>query len=307
MDKIDIVAQHKQGKKLAYWDNLVGGNTSIYKTRWIVDLIDRFGPKTVSEMIDIGCGTCDLLFRLRDKLQARSLTLMDYDSAVIASLKSQYPDETVEWVVADIFEIGESRKKYDLIFLLDMIHEVYSFYGRPNREVSQPIDHALGVKAVEAILDNVTEICAEGGGIVITDNVLTDEEIDLVVDVRNDKALVAVRYFLDNYPTRRISVDWLSSNRMRINSRDFCVLLTQYNKIKAEDFDRWNVEKMETHQYYSLAEYRAAFARRGFVIHAEIGTPNDAEQEWNEDFAMVSGLATLPPKRITLLATPEAK
>jgi len=307
LNTIDIAAQHKQGKKLAYWDDLVGGGTGVYKTKRIIDLLDGFGPKTVSKMIDIGCGTCDLLFRLRDKLQARSLTLMDYDAAVIDRLKSQYPDKTVEWVVGDIFEIGKSKKSYDLIFLIDMVHEVYSFYGRPNREVSQPIDHALGMKAVEAILDNVTKICAPGGGIVITDDVLTDEDIDLVVDVRNDKALAAVKYFLENYPTRRITVDWQSPNRMRINSRDFCVLLTQYNKIKAENFDRWNVEKMETHQYYSLAEYRDAFARRGFVVHAEVGTPDDAEREWNEDFAMVSGLPALPAKRISLLATPEAK
>jgi SAM-dependent methyltransferase len=302
MTHTDIAAEHKDVKTGAYWDNLVGGGTAAYKERRIDELLRRHRPERVESMIDIGCGTCELLFRYKAELGAQSLVCMDYDPGVIAFLKGKYPGEAVDWVVADVFELGRSDKRFDLVFLLDMVHEVYSFYGRADRDVEQPVDHALGLGAVGRLLDNVAEATRPGGAVIITDNVLSEEDKDVTVRLKSPKVIQTVKYFLEHYPTRRITADFARPDEMVINARDFCILLTQYNKIKAENWDRWNVEKMEIHQYFSLSEYEAEFGKRGFQVHAFVETPADALEEWSADFEMVEGLPALPPKRITLLA-----
>ena len=93
---------------------------------------------------------------------------------------------------------------------------------------------------------------------------------------------------------------------MVINARNFCNFSpTQYNKIKNRNRDRWGVERMEIHQYFSPKEYEFEFAKRGFKLYAIVETPSDVLEEWSSDFAVIEGLPSLPPKRITLLAKME--
>jgi SAM-dependent methyltransferase len=298
----DISAQHKEVKKHTYWDNLVGGGTAAYKEKKIDELLQKHRPASIEHMIDIGCGTCELIFHYQKEFRVKSVTCMDYDKSVIDKLKSKYSSMSVQWRVADVFELGKEQKKYDLVFLLDMIHEVYSFYGRPNGQLSQPIDHALGLTAVCNLLDNITQATLPGGCIIITDNVLSEENKDVRIRLNNQGVIDAIHYFLREYPTRKITANFVKQDELIIKSQDLCVLLTQYNKIKNQNWDRWNVEKMETHQYFSLSEYQNEFSRRGFTVHALVETPPEADLEWREDFSVIEGLSQLPHKRITLLA-----
>lgn len=302
MTQKDVAAEHQGAKKNSYWDNLVGGDTAAYKAKKIDELLVAHGPKKIDTIIDIGCGTCELIFHYQKKHSAKLLTCMDYDKKVIDALQAKYPTENVNWSVADVFQLGKSEQKYDLCFLLDMIHEVYSFYGRPNRNVEQPVDHKMGHEAVDRLLDNVAAVTNPGGVIVITDNILCEEKIPVTVRLKSAKVVEAVQFFLANYPTRKIAAEFVAPDKITIDSRDFCILLTQYNKIKKNDWDRWSVEKMEIHQYFTLSEYKAAFSKRGFETFAIVETPPDALEEWNADFEMVSGLAKLPEKRATVLA-----
>lgn len=302
MSQADISTVHQDSKTENYWNNLTQGGTGAYKERKIDELIRQFGPTTVKSMIDIGCGTCELLFKYQSQFKADSIVCMDYDSKVIDFLKARYPDQKVEWLVQDIFTLASTKRRFDMIFLLDMIHEVYSFYGRPNRDISNEVSHEMGVNAVDAALDNICAVTMPGGGIVISDNVLSEESKPVQVKIKNSNALESVNFFLANYPTKKIRADFLEEDVIEINSRDLCILLTQYNKIKAKNWDRWNVEKMEIHQYLSDSEFRQKFDQRGFDLHSLVETPADAAEEWNADFEMVNGLTSLPPKRITLIA-----
>lgn len=303
MKKPDISSDHMTAKKDSYWQNLTGGNTGSYKEKILDELISIYGDKKPKHLLDIGCGTCELVFKYEKKFDAASVTCMDYDPKVISLLKEKYPNESVNWVVQDVFTLKDwPGQKFDLILLLDMIHEVYSFHGRPGRDVTEAIDHQKGLKIVKDMISNVCAVTSQTGSILITDNVVCEENQNIEVKIKKPEALQAVRYFFDHYLTKRFSHHWLSQDILEMNSRDFCTLLTQYNKVKSGNWDRWNVEKLETHQYFTLNEFEKAFSEYGFDVHAVIGTPDDAEKEWNEDFQVLKGLSRLPEKRITLLA-----
>lgn len=299
---MDISQDHKSRKKDGYWSNLVEGETGIYKAEAIDELLDRVFPARCGAVLDVGCGTSVIALTLRSRLQAPRMVFMDYDAGVIQAMQQQVTDPTVEWKIGDIFLIGSWEERFDLVLLLDMIHEVYSFYGRPVRDVTTEIDHGRGQQAVKDALAQVARLVNPGGGIIITDNVLSPTNVPLIVRARSDKAAAVVRHFLADYPSRRIAVDWLDNHLFRIQSHDFCILLTQYNKIKSEQNDRWSVEKFEIHQYMTEQELAETFAELGFAMHSIVGTPEGAAVEWNEDFEVIEGLPAIPDKRITLLA-----
>lgn len=298
---MDISASHKQLKIENYWDDLVHGTTGQYKENAIDRLLAEHFPPLCTSILDIGCGTCDLIIKYGNQLNANRLFCADYDENIINQMKLSYPDARINWHVADIFQLENWSERFELVFLLDMLHEIYSFYGRHDRNLNQPIDHQLGQKYVKDAICNIASITKSGGAVVITDNVLCPENIDLKVQIKNPDALNAINYLFKHYPTRQFDV-LINDDILSIKSHDFCVLLTQYNKIKQEQWERWNVERFETHQYMTLEEYEKMFAELDFIVHAIVGTPKVAYDEWSTDFKILDGLSEIPDKRITLLA-----
>lgn len=299
---MELTEAHKSRKQDAYWENLVQGETARYKARELDALIAAHCPPAVDGLLDIGCGTSDIALHYLDALRGRRLVGLDYDPAVVEAAAARHTDPRVEWRTADVFELASSADRFDLVFILDMLHEVYSFYGRPNRDVSEPVDHALGLDAARRALAQIAAVVAPGGAIAITDNVLCPDDVPVSVRVRNPAARQAVLDFLREYPARRIVHSWRDDDVLQLGSHDFCILLTQYNKLKRGDLARWNVEKLEIHQYMTLAEYQSCFAGLGLALNATVGTPADAVAEWQDDFMVEDGMPDLPHKRITLLA-----
>jgi SAM-dependent methyltransferase len=301
----DIAEAHKGVKTGAYWQGLTGGPTAAYKLAELDALIEARRPPEVRSLLDVGCGSCEAVFHYLKRFGGSRATLLDYDAAVLEGLKARHPeaaaDPRITWLAADAFALGGRPERHDIALLLDMVHEVYSFYGRPGRTPGEPVDHALGLAAVERLLDGVCAAMNPGGLVCITDNVLCEERGPVRVRVLNPAARGAVARFLAEYPTRRMPAR-LDGDELSLPARDFCILLTQYNKIKRGDWARWNVEKLEIHQYWTLAEYRRAFATRDCELFASVGTPPDAAAEWREDFAVLEGLPGIPEKRITLAA-----
>lgn len=297
-----LTDDHKSRKQDAYWDDLVGGDTSQYKEAVLDHLIGAHLPDHVEAVLDIGCGTSDIAFKHRDRLGASTLVCSDYDAAIVERMKVEHAGRNVDWRVGDIFEIDRWEDRFDLVFLLDMIHEIYSFYGRESRDVPGEINHERGSEAVRAALTSVSRIVRPGGGIAITDNVLTAETGPVTVRLRTPEARAAVDRFLAEYPSRRMVVERPEPDLLVIKAHDFCILLTQYNKIKSGQEHRWRVEQLEIHQYLDEDGYRHLFDSLGFDLHCVIGTPKPALEEWQEDFEVLAGLPDLPPKRVTLLA-----
>ena len=297
-----IKDSHIEVKNNAYWEDLTSGATGIYKSAMIEKLIKLHFPGPRKSLIDIGCGTCEEIIKYREILSAQKLTCTDYDAKVVEEMSKKHAKDRIDWKVADIFALDSLNEKYDLVFLMDMIHEVYSFYGRPEQDIAKTVDHFLGINYVNRAFEQISGIVNPGGGIILTDDVLSNEDIEVVVKIKNLETVEAVKYFLSNYPTKRINAEVVDESIMRIRSRDLNILLTQYNKIKAQNWARWEIERLEIHEYMCPSEYKECFEKLGFITHIIIGTPESAWHEWNADFEVLSGLESLPDKRITLLA-----
>lgn len=296
--------EHKSLKQPDYWSDLTSGTTSQYKERVIERLLADHFPKSCGGIVDVGAGTCDALLRYKEKLSATQVAIIEYDEKILNQMRHHYPQKFIRWIHADILQIASMglTPEFDLVFLMDMLHEVYSFYGRPDRDLGTQVEHTLGLAYVRQALENVLSIMKTGCGMVISDNILCTENHEVRIRMRRPVVVDAVRYFFTHYATRRIVHAFPEQDVMTLNARDFCILLTQYNKIKQNNWTRWNVERHEIHQYMTLAEYQHTFDGLGFDLYPVIGTPDATVAEWNEDFEVLDGLERIPEKRITLLA-----
>lgn len=305
MNKEDIRVAHKLTKSGQYWNNLVSGNTGVYKGKVIDHLLEKHAPYLCEKILDIGCGTCELIFKYKEKFHAKRTVCMDYDAKVIHTLREKHKGMDIDWVVQDVFGLEKWNESFDLIFLLDMIHEVYSFYGRLNQDISTEVNNQLGLQCVRALLRQVASVTSVGGCVVITDNVLCEEDVAVLLEIRSEESRQAVEYVCQKYATRTLRYRLFDNNKIEINSRDLCLLLSQYNKVKNKDWDRWNVERLEVHQYFTLREYQAELENLGFKFYSVVGTPLETYQEWSSDFKILAGLPNFPQKRITVLAKKE--
>ena len=191
-----ISGVHQSAKKDSYWENLTDGNTSQYKESSMNQLLNEFAKFPVKQILDIGCGTCELAFQYKDRFKADTVTCLDYDQKVIERLKTQYGAHSANWLCADVFQIKKSNlEKFDLILLLDVVHEIYSFYGRKNKSLTESVEHEMGQRFVRELLDNVTSLVQKNGMIIITDNILCEYDDIVTVKLKNEAAKESVLYF----------------------------------------------------------------------------------------------------------------
>ena len=295
---MNLIENHKKNKFSSYWEDLNLGTTGKYKFQKIDELINNF-LTSCPKILDIGCGTdCKNILRYKEFLGSEEVTYLDYDEEIVKEMQAQVSEEGIKWKVANIINLKDFKEKSDLIFVLDVLHEIYSFYGRPSKNLNEPVNHELGIKYVSKAIKNLSDLVNVGGGIIITDDVLTDENNLIEVKLKNKNIRKTIDYFFDNYPSKKLKTQ-IKNNFLNMPSRDLCTLLTQYNKIKKEDWKRWNVERLEVHQYMSPKEYQKIFSDLGFDVKMIVGTPQKALEEWKEDFEIKEGF---PNKRITLLA-----
>jgi SAM-dependent methyltransferase len=302
---MDIHEEHKHSKNEDYWDNLVAGNTGQYKSFILEQLVNNFYSKKSSRILDVGVGTSEEILKYKDLFHAEKIVCVDYDAKIIERMKSKHQDPFIDWKVADIFNIDETIGTFDFVLLFDMLHEIYSFYGRPNKDIKLPVDHKMGQDFVKKALRIITQLINPQGGLAITDNVVATENKTVRIKLMNDHIVSTVKFFFKNYPSRIMEHNFVADNIVEMNSRDFCILLTQYNKIKNESMARWNVERLEIHQYMTVEEYEEFFNEVGFKVHYVVGTPRETFMEWQNDFEILDGLDKFPNKRITLLAIKE--
>ncbi|KPA18832.1 Methyltransferase type 11 [Candidatus Magnetomorum sp. HK-1] len=299
---MNIAELHKSTKNDHYWDDLLLGVTGAYKHAQINKLLDQFFPPECESILDIGCGSCETIIKYGNKLKASTIACMDYDDQLIEKMKKLFSGYPIDWHVNDIFDLKNMDKTFNLVLLLDVLHEIYSFYGRSNRDIQKQIDHTAGQSYVENSIKNISTIVDSKGAIIITDNILCDHNNIITVQAKTDLVINAVNYFSDHYPSRKIQINFSNENIFKISAHNFCILLTQYNKIKNKNWKRWDVEKYEIHQYMTLSEYREMLTNIGFKIFYVTGIPEPALQEWEQDFQIIDGMNVFPHKRITLLA-----
>jgi SAM-dependent methyltransferase len=292
--------EHMRRKRDAYWADLVGGVTGAYKTAQVAGLLEGHRLPEDSAVVDVGAGTSHLSKMVAEMGGAPRIICVDYDDGIVQTMRAAETDPAVEWRTADARELASWTDRVGAVTFFDILHELYSFVGRETAEA--PVDHARGRVAVDEALTAAAQLLAPGGVIIITDDVLPEEEVDVRVACRRHEIADLVRRIEREYPSRPLEIRWIDDLTFEIPARTFITLLTHYNKPKAGDEARWAVEQMEVHEYMKVSEYEAFMRRAGLTPRITVGTPDEALAEWREDFEVLAGLDDFPLKRVAVVA-----
>jgi len=293
--------EHMRRKRDAYWSDLVGGVTGRYKTEQVIRQLAGRRLPADSAVVDVGAGTSDLAKMVAEIGGASRIICVDYDETIVRNGASAESDPRVEWRAADARELGGWSDRVGAVTFFDILHELYSFVGRAGGEAA--VDHQLGRAAVEEALSAAASLLAPGGVLIITDDVLPEEETAVRVACRRPDIVAVVRRIEREYRSRTLEIRWLDEQVFEIPARTFITLLTHYNKPKAGNEARWAVEQMEVHEYMAVSEYDAFLRRINLTPSIAVGTPAEALAEWQEDFQLLAGLEAFPFKRVSVVAS----
>ncbi|MDX6717372.1 MAG: hypothetical protein QOH30_3930 [Baekduia sp.] len=292
--------EHMRRKRDAYWSDLVGGVTGRYKTEQVAGLLAGRDLPAGSAVVDVGAGTSALSKMVAELCGLQHIICVDYDEAIVRNGRAAETDPHVEWRAADARDLAAWTDRVGAVTFFDILHELYSFVGRSGDDPA--VDHAAGRAAVEEALTAAASLLAPGGVIVITDDVLPEEEVSVRVACDREEIATLVRRIEREYRSRPLEIRWLDDREFEIPSRTLITLLTHYNKPKAGDEARWAVEQMEVHEYMKVSEYDTFLRSVGLTPSVVVGTPDEALEEWRSDFRIVDGLADFPAKRVAVVA-----
>jgi SAM-dependent methyltransferase len=296
-----VPEEHMRRKRDAYWTDLVGGVTGRYKTQQVQRLLEGHTLPAGSSVIDVGAGTSDLSKMVVEYGGLEKIVCLDYDDAIVQDGRKAETDARVEWRTGDARDLDAYGTNVGAVGFFDILHEVYSFVGRSAE--TGAVDHATGRAAVQEILQAAATALAPGGVILITDDVLPEDEGPVRVRTRTPEIAELLRRVEREYPSRPLEITWEDDARtFTIPARTFITLLTHYNKPKNGDEARWAVEQMEVHEYMKVSEYESFFGALGLTVSTDVGTPPEAHAEWAGDFEILEGLEDFPSKRVAVLA-----
>ena len=213
-----VPEEHMRRKRDAYWEDLVGGVTGAYKTRQVQQLLRDWRVPEDSAIVDVGAGTSYLSKMLAEMGEASRIVCLDYDEAIIEDMRSRETDPRVEWRVGDARELATWTERVGAVTFFDVVHEVYSFVGRVDGR-PRPSMHERGIVAVEEILTAAAKALVEGGVLLITDDVIPEEDGDVTGPRASPEHVAAtVRRMQAEYRSRDLEITWQATTRSRCRS-----------------------------------------------------------------------------------------
>ncbi|MEA4907974.1 MAG: class I SAM-dependent methyltransferase [Chloroflexi bacterium] len=255
-------------------------------------------------LLELGCGEgqvigtlldahdqwCSLPASLGVDLKAPSLARCRKDYPGLRCIQGDFTDPTL------LAGLG----KFDVVLLVNALHEVFSAGFSPERnEIDVP---AAKLRVTEA-LGGAAGCLEAGGWLVLFDGLEPpgDPHRRLRIRFRSSLARENFEIFAQQYHPFRITYRQATDPHcIELSQRDFTRYITKSIFLGK---GLWKTERFESYQYFTEAEYRAAFAHQGLEItHLHTLTMN--EEKWRRLVEIDTPGFRFPQEHILILARP---
>lgn len=255
-----------------------------------------------SRLLEPGCGEGQIIGSLmtahEDARGIRDSVGIDYVSAAIARCRRDYPRG--RFIEGDFTDpaLLESLGKFDLVLLVNALHEVFSFtYSEELGEVDVPEAKARVSRALAASVDAL----APGGLLVLFDGLEPpgDPQDRLTIRFLHPQAAELFEQFAGEYVPFHVQYRKINGyNRVELSRRDF----TRYiDKSIFLGKRLWETERLESYQYFTEAEFRAAFEGLGLEI-TELRILTVNEEKWRDTVVIETPGENFPAEHILIIA-----
>ena len=188
--------------------------------------------------------------------------------------------------------LSDLAGRFDVVFVVNVGHEIFSVYGREDQDTSKPVDVELGKKYVRKTMENVKPLLKPHGRLLWYDGTeVADDERDEMISIRfkNKDTRKKFYRFAKEFLPKKIRFKkilfGLFRNRVKLSKQDFLRFVCEYLYV---DDPRWDVEREESWQYYSIKEAVKVLSELGFTVRVYNFTPSRQTKRWNQDIAILT-------------------
>lgn len=290
-----------------YWENHLKPMENLGKRAAILSasgLIRRLSGQSSQplRLLELGCGEGQVIGTL---LEAHSQVCslpgslgVDYNAQFLAQSRRDFPGlRLIEGDFTDPHLLA-GLGKFDMVLLVNALHEVFSDTFSPELgEIDIPAAKARVVQALAVASDRLEP----GGWLVLFDGLEPPGDPLALVRIRFRDAGVRQDFetFVDEYQPLRIHYKQLESPLcVGLSERDFTRYITKSIFLGKR---LWESERLQSYQYFTETEYRAAFARSGLEI-ADLQTLIVNEEKWRSLVDIETPGVQFPDEHILILA-----
>jgi SAM-dependent methyltransferase len=286
--------------RLRAMENL-GKREAILAASQLVRQLYQLTGKPV-RVLELGCGEGQIVGTLVDShaqlVAQQSVIGVDYNSQSLARCRHDFPG--YQFIEGDFTDAALLARlgQYDLVLLVNALHEVFSAAYSPELgEVNSP----LAKQRVEETLGKVVQTLVPGGWLLLFDGLEPAGDPGEMLSIRflDDQARNSFETFARQYQPFRISYQPADDPfSIAISRRDFTRYITKSIFLEKQ---LWKTERLESYQYFSEEEFRAALGRQGLEI-SELRTLTVNGEKWRRVVEITSPGVDFPLEHILILA-----
>jgi len=270
-----------------YWENHLQPMENLGKRAAILAvsaLIRRLAGQTSQplRLLEFGCGEGQVigsLLEAHSKVCSLSGSLgVDYNARFLAQCRQDHPYlRCIEGDFTDP-DLLAGLGKFDIVLLVNALHEVFSDCYSP--ELNQ-IDIPAAKMRVEQALAAAADRLEPGGWLILFDGLEPPQVVQEVLRIRfrDHRARQGFETFAQEYQPLQITYRQVDGPLcVELPWRDFTRYITKSIFLGKR---LWQSERLQSYQYFTEAEYRAAFVRSGLEI-IDLQTLTVNEEKWRD-------------------------
>jgi SAM-dependent methyltransferase len=253
-------------------------------------------------LLELGCGEGQVIGTLLDAhfqlCEIQSSVGVDYNAQSLAHCRRDYAGlRCVEGDFTDS-NLLAGLGKFDVVLLVNALHEVFSDSFSP--ELGE-IDVPVAKQRVEQTLASAAGCLEPGGWLVLFDGLEPPGDPHQILRIRFRDYQVRQEFenFVEQYHPLRIAYHEVDDPLcVELSQRDFTRYITKSIFLGKR---LWESERLQSYQYYTEEEHRAAFARQGLEIF-ELRTLTMNDEKWRYRVEIDTSGFKFPDEHVLILA-----
>ena len=290
-----------------YWENRLlpmenlGKRVAILAASKLIRLLAQQSNHPL-RLLELGCGEGQVIGTLLDahfRLCANQTSVgVDYNARSLAHCQRNYAGlRCVEGDFTDS-DLLAGFGKFELVLLVNALHEVFSDSFSP--ELGE-IDFPAAKQRVEQALVGAVACLESGGWLILFDGLEPSGDPHQILRIRFRDYRVRQEFqdFVKQYQPYRIAYREVEGPLcVELSQRDFTRYITKSIFLGKR---LWETERLQSYQYYTEEEYRAAFARQGLEI-SELRTLTMNDEKWRYRVEIDTPGFKFPDEHVLILA-----
>lgn len=258
-------------------------------------------------LLELGCGEGQIIGALAEAhAGARSIgesVGVDYKRQSLEVCRRNYPG--LRFIEGDFTDavLLSSLGQFEIVLLVNALHEVFSAGYSP---ALGQVDVETAKQQVQRALGLASGCLAPGGYLTLFDGLEPPGDPQQPVRLRFLHSLAREHFetFAREYHPFRIAYREVDGPyRVEISQRDFTRYITKSIFLGKR---LWETERLESYQYFTEAEFRAAFARLGLTLR-ELRTLTVDYEKWTSLVEIETPEIDFPQEHILIVAQKESK